>query len=117
MYVTRTLNAAAGIVIDTAGLDLSNLRLRAAASQGSSTLSQKGFGGVRTRSEQRGSMVPGWRDGVKPSAINRSAYNKSVGEGIRMFDIPLTTDTFCVMAEARLLIGFPEMKTLRVLPW
>ena len=27
VYVTRTLNAAAGIVIDTAGLDLSNSRL------------------------------------------------------------------------------------------
>ena len=82
VYLTRSLIAAVGIVINTAGFDLSRSRLRAAAWQASSTLSQNDLGGVRKRSEQLGSRVPGWRDGVKPSAINRPASEKSVGEGI-----------------------------------
>ena len=85
VYLTRSLIAAVGIVINTAGFDLSRSRLRAAAWQASSTLSQNGLGGVRKRSEQLGSRVPGWRDGVKPSAINRPASEKSVGEGISIF--------------------------------
>ena len=104
VYVTRTLNAVVGIVIDTAGLDLSNSRLRAAASQASSTPLQNSIAGVSARSKQVGSRLYGWRSSLARMTGWHPAREISMGEG---------TIYYCLIAEDCTFLGCAQQAASR----